>query len=323
MSGRHYSRDEVQMIAAMRHHGLSISTVARQLGRTPAGIQGTLRARRWVDPARSKAMSSVHVFSSREQRAFLEFVHSRAAGHTPSDIRDEWNEEAATKQWPIVNRERVTYYLRELGLQKTRREYMQFESYRRKQRIAQRVRRAKEREARLRALRIRRAALYAREPDLPRRKCQVCVETWPLTKEFFHNAGNSAKYFLDTCRMCGRSLSGTAAERRKQRALRYDRDVVVNQIRAAKAERDAFLHEHRSFPTRRCSRCHEDWELLSKRFPKYKAAHGCERYRQTCRFCLRASARFKERAKKGAVSSTVSCPPGSVERTVRVAGTTG
>lgn len=49
-----------------------------------------------------------------------------------------------------MNNERVIYYLRELGLQKTQREYMQFESYRRKLRIARRARRDKEREARRR-----------------------------------------------------------------------------------------------------------------------------------------------------------------------------
>lgn len=301
MAGRHYNRAELQMIAIMRKRALSIPMIARQLGRTPAAIQGALRARRWVDPARSKVMSSVRIFSPEQRAAFREFVRSRAAGQTPSDIRDEWNNAAMTKQWPSVNNERVTYYLRELGLQKTRREYMEFESYRKKQRIAQSARRANEREARRRVLRTRRSELYGRESDLPRRKCQGCRETWPLTQEFFPNAGNSTKYFLNTCRMCYRRLSDTAAERRKQRALMYDRDVVVKQTSAAKAERDALLHQHRNFPIRRCSRCHEDWELLSTRFPKYKLASGREVYRRTCRFCLRASARLTERATKALV----------------------
>jgi hypothetical protein len=77
----------------------------------------------------------------------------------------------------------------------------------------------------------------------------------------------------------------------------YDRHVVVKQIPAAKAERDVFLHQHRNFPTRRCSSCHETWELLPKRFPKYKLASGREHHRKTCRFCLRAAARAKERKK--------------------------
>jgi len=298
MADRRYSRDELHIIATMRKRALSIPTIARQLGRSPAGIQGALRARRWVDPARSKVMHSVRVLSPEQRVAFREFVRSRAAGSTPSDIRDEWNAEAVAKRCPTVNNERVIYYLRELGLQKTKREYVQFESYRRKQSIAQGARRAQEREARRRVLRTQRAELYARESHLPRRKCQVCRETWPLIKEFFPNGGNSAKYFLHTCRLCYSSLRGTATERQQQRALRYDRDVVVNQISAAKAERDAFLRQHWNFPIRRCSRCHEDWELLSKRFPKYRLANGGEVYRRTCRFCLRASARLKERAKK-------------------------
>jgi hypothetical protein len=297
MSGKHYSSDELQMITTMRMLDLSIPAIARQLGRSSAGIQGALRARRWVDPARSKAMSSVCVLSPELKEAFREFVRARAAGQTPSDIRDEWNREATTKRWPKVNNERVIYYLRELGLRKTRREYMGFESYRKKQHITQRARRARERETRRRVLRTRRTELYVRESDLPRRKCQVCHETWPLTQEFFPNAGNSS-YFLNTCRMCYSSPSGTEAERREQRMRAYDRHVVVYQISAAKAERDAFLHQHRNFPTRRCSRCHEDWELLSTRFPKYKLASGGEVYRRICRFCLRASARLKERAKK-------------------------
>ena len=103
--------------------------------------------------------------------------------------------------------------------------------------------------------------------------------------------------------MCYGSPSDTAAERRKQRGLMYDRDVVVKQINAAKAERDALLHQHRNLPIRRCSRCHEDWELLSTRFPKYKlASGGREVYRRTRRFCLRASARRREQAKKAMVS---------------------
>jgi SLT domain-containing protein len=286
------------MIATMRRRGLSIPTVARQFERTPAGIQSALRTRGWVDPHRSKLMSSVRVFSLEQREAFREFVRSRAAGHTPSDIRDEWNQEATTKRWPIVNNERVIYYLRELGLQKTKSEYVQFASYRRKQSIAQRNRRAKEREARRRVLRTRRAELYACESDQRRRTCQVCRETWPLTEEFFHHAGNSVKYFLNTCRICCHSLKGTAAERRAQRMLAYDRQVVVKEISAAKAERDAFLNQHRTFPTLKCSRCHEVWELLAKRFPKYKPANGGELYRRICRFCLRASERLKERERK-------------------------
>ena len=310
------------MIAAMRHRSLSIPTVARQLGRTRAGIQGALRARRWVDPMRSKVMSSVRIFSSAEQRTFREFVCSRAAGHTPSDIRNEWNKQAAATGWPTVNNERVTYYLRELGLQKTAREYMQFESYRRRQRIAQRTRRAKEREAKLRALRTRRAELYARESDLPRRKCQLCRETWPLTEEFFRHAGIGRNYYLNTCRMCDHSLTGTAEERRKQRMLAYDRNVVIMQITVAKVERDSFLHQHPNFRTRRCSRCHELWELLRKRFPTYKGAGG-ELYRRICRFCLRTSERLKERAKMGALPSAGSCLQGSVARIVGVARAAG
>lgn len=298
MAGRHYKRAELQMIAIMRKRALSIPTIARQLGRTPAGIAGALRARRWVDPARSKVMRSVRIFSPEQRGAFREFVRSRAAGQTPSDIRDEWNKEAGTKRWPTVNNERVIYYLRELGLQKTKREYMQFESYGRKQRIAQGARRAKEREARRRVLTTCRAELYGRESELPRRKCQVCHQTWPLTREFFPSAGTSAKYLLNTCRMCYSSPSGTSAERRKQRTLRYDRQVVVKQISAAKVERDAFLHQHRNFPTRRCLRCHEDWELRSTRFLKIKRASGREYYSRTCRFCLRASARLYERTEK-------------------------
>jgi len=301
MAGRHYKRAELQMIAIMRKRGLSIPMIARQLGRTPAGIQDALSARRWVDSARSKVMSSVRIFSPEQRGAFREFVLLRAAGQTPSDIRDAWNKAAVTKRWPIVNNERVTYYLRELGLQKTRREYMQFESYRRKQSIAQGARRTKEREARRRVQRTRRAELCARESDLPRRKCQVCHETWPLTRDFFPSAGSSAKYFLKTCRMCYKSPTGTAAERQKQRRLRYDRNVVVKQVSAAKGERDAFLRQHRNFPTRRCSRCHEDWELLSTRFPKYKLPSGREVHRKICRFCVRASARLRERAERALV----------------------
>ena len=179
---------------------------------------------------------------------------------------------------------------------------MEFESYRKKQRIAQSARRANEREARRRVLRTRRSELYGRESDLPRRNCQVCCETWPLTKEFFPNGGNSAKYFLHACRLCYSTLSGTATERQKQRALMYERDVVVNQISTAKAEREAFLHQHRNFPTRRCARCHEDWELLLTRFRKYKLPSGREVYRRACRFCLRASARRREQAKKAMMS---------------------
>ncbi len=323
MSGRRYSRQELQVIATMRHRSLSIPTVARQLGRTLAGIQGALRARRWVDPTRSKLMRSVRSFSSTEQRTFREFVRSRAAGHTPPDIRDEWNREAAATGWPTVNNERVTYYLQQLGLQKTAKEYMRFESYRRKQRIAQRTRRAKEREARLRVLRTRRAELYARESSLARRKCQVCCETWPLTEEFFHQAGNSMKYFLNTCTMCIHRLTGTAEQRQKQRMLMYDRNVVVKQISAAKVERDAFLRQHRNFRTRSCRCCHEPWELLPKRFPTYQGAGGGELYRRTCRFCLRTSARLKERAKKGVVSSAGSWLQKSAARMDGVARAAG
>jgi hypothetical protein len=306
MAGRHYSRAELQMIAIMRKRGVSIPAVARKLGRTPAAIQGVLRTRRWIDPARSKVMSSVRIFSPEQRGAFREFVRARAAEQTPSDIRDEWNKAAVTKGWPTVNSERAIYYLRELGLQKTKREYMQFESYRRRQSTAQGARRTREREDRRRVLRTRRTQLYARDSDVPRRKCQVCRETWPLTKEFFPNAGNRAEYFLRTCRICYSSLSGPAAERQEQRRLRYNRDVVVKQISAARAERDAFLRQHGSFPTRNCFRCHEVWELLSKRFLTYKSASGGELYRRTCRFCLRAGARLKERAKKDAGACTAS-----------------
>jgi hypothetical protein len=297
MAGRHYDTEELQLIAVLRHRGLSIPAVAREVGRTPSGIQATLRAHGWVDPARSKLMGSVSVFSPEQRHAFREFICSRASEQTSTDIRDAWNKEAALKQWPAVNNERVLYYLRECGLAKTKSEYMGFESYRRRQSVAQKIRRAKEQADRLRVLRVRREDLYAREANLPRRKCQLCGNTWPLTDEFFRHSGHGREYFLKICKTCYRNVGGTAAERRKQRLDAYDRHVVVKQISHAIAERDAFLRQHRAFPTRRCSRCHETWELLPQRFPTYKLDSGRELYRRTCRFCLRTDARLKERAK--------------------------
>jgi len=297
MAGRRYDTEELQRIATLRDRDFSIQAVAREVGRTPSGIQSALRARGWIDPARSKVMSSVNIFSSEQRDAFREFVRSRASQNNPTDIRIAWNKEAAMKQWPTVNNERVLYYLREAGLQKTKGEYMRSQSYRRRQSVAQKTRRAKEQEAWLGILRVRRAEMYAHDSNLLRRKCQLCLQTWPLTDEFFSHSGRGRKYFLKTCRLCYQNLSGTAEERRKQRLDAYDRHVAVKQISHAKAERDAFLRQHRNFPTRSCFRCHETWELLSKRFPKYKLASGLELYRRTCRFCLRTDARLKERAK--------------------------
>ena len=297
MAGRQYGTEELQLIATLRDQGLSIPAVARELGRTPSGIQGVLRTRRWVDPARSKLMSSVSVFSPEQRDAFREFVCSRAADHSSTDLRDLWNNDAAMKQWPTVNNERVLYYLRARGLKKTKSEYMRLESYRKRQSSAQQVRRAKEQASMLRVLRVQREELYAREANLPRRKCDVCRETWPLTGDFFRHSGGGRKYFRKTCKNCYRKASGTAVERRTQRMEAYDRHVIVKQLSHAKTERDAFLRQHRNFPTRRCSRCHETWELTLKRFPKYKLPSGRELYRRTCRFCLRTDARFKERVK--------------------------
>jgi hypothetical protein len=196
-----------------------------------------------------------------------------------------------------VNNERVLYYLHESGLQKTKGEYMRSEGYRTRQSAAQKTRRAKEQAVCLRTLRVQRTEIYASEPTVPRRQCHLCRETWPLRAGFFRYSGRSRKYFLKTCRICYHNVGGTAEERRKQRLHAYDRHVAVKQISLAKAERDAFLQKHRNFPTRSCSRCHETWELLPHRFPKYRLASGCDRYRRTCRFCLRTDARLKERAK--------------------------
>jgi hypothetical protein len=297
MAGKRYDSEEVRLMATLRDGGLSIPAVARRLGRTPAGIQGALRARGWVDASRSKTMRSVHIFSPGQRELFQTFLCARAARSTPTDIRDEWNKQAATTGWPVINNERVIYYLKKFRLLKKKAEYMQCESYRLKQGIAQRQRRVREQAARLRILQSRRAEVYTQEPDVDRRKCQLCRETWPLTKDFFRNAGSSDDYFLNTCKMCYPDLNGTAADRRKQRMDAYDRHVIVKQISLAKAERDAFLRQHRNFPTRRCSRCYETWELRPNRFPKYRPAKGDERYRRTCRFCLRAGARRIERTK--------------------------
>jgi hypothetical protein len=318
MAGRRYDKEELQLIATLRSRGLSIPAVAREVGRTPSGIQGALRARGWIDPTRSGLMRSVSIFSPEQQQAFREFVCALAAGQTSTDIRDAWNEEAARKQWPAVNNERVLYYLSEYGLKKTKAEYMRFESYRKRQSAAQKVRRAEEQAAGLRLLRVRRTEVYAGEPNLPRRKCSLCRETWPLTDEFFRQSGGDRKYFLKTCRICYHNVGGTAVERRKQRMDAYDRHVVVRQISLSRAERDAFLREHRNFPTHRCSRCRETWELLPKRFPKYKLASGRELYRRTCRFCLRTDARLKERAKLqlACLQTTVLDPGPSLRNTV-------
>jgi hypothetical protein len=297
MAGKHYDAEELLRIANMRKRGHSIRAIAMALERTSSGIQGILRAHGWIDPKRSSVMSSVRIFSPDQREVFRNFVSSRASGQTSTDIRDAWNAEATRKQWPTVNNERVLYYLRECGLAKTKGEYMQFESYRKRQSTAQRSRRSKEHSARLRALRARREEVYGREPGLSRRKCSLCSETWPLTDEFFRHSGQGSRYFLKTCKICFRNVGGTAEERRKQRLEAYDRHVMVKQISLAKVERDAFLQQHRNFPVRTCSRCQETWELLPRRFPQYKLPSGCELYRQTCRFCLRADARGKERAK--------------------------
>jgi hypothetical protein len=296
MAGRPYGKDDLGLIAMMRSNGISIPAIAKSVGRTPAGIQGAIRARGWVDPARSKTMGSVQVFTAEQKRAFQDLICSNVSGHTASDIRDAWNKEAAARGWPAVNNDRVIYYRRASGLQPPRSEYMQYESYRRKQSAAQKTRRAKERQARHQALRARRAELYGREADLLRRKCQACHEIWPLTDEFFHQAGDTREYFLNSCRMCYHNASGTAEQRRAQRMALYDRQVAVVQISRAKAERDVLLRQKRNFPTQRCSRCHETWELLPQRYSKYKSSGGNELYRKTCRFCLRAVERLKERA---------------------------
>ena len=297
MSGRPYDKNDLRLIATMRSNGISIPAIARTLGRTPDGIQGTICARGWVDPVRSKTMGSVHVFTAEQRRAFQDFICSHVSGFTASDIRDEWNKEAAVRGWPAVNNDRVIHYRRKSGLQPAKSEYMQFESYRRKQSAAQRSRRAEERQVWHQALRARRTELYEHEPNLPRRQCQVCHEMWPLTEEFFHHAGGGGIYFLNSCRLCHHKTSGTAEERRVHRMELYDRQVAVKQISRAKAERDAFLRQHRNFPTQRCSHCHETWELLPKRFPKYKRSGGSELYRKTCRFCVREVERLRERAK--------------------------
>jgi DNA-binding transcriptional MerR regulator len=301
MAGKPYDNKDLQLIARMRDEGVSISVIARSLGRTQAGIQGALRARGWVDPARSEAMRCVHKFTAEERRTFQEFIYSHRPGYTASDIRDEWNKEAVVRGWPTTNNYRVLHYRRRFGLQPPKSDCLQFESYRKKQSTAQRARRTKEREARLQALRRRRAELYATEPDLKRRKCHACLETWPLTQDFFcsaGSAGNSKRYYLNTCKICYRNPSGkTVEERRSERMELYDRNVAVKQISHARCERDAFLREHRNFPTRRCSRCYETWELVPARFPVYNGAGG-QLYRKTCRFCLRAAERLRDRAKK-------------------------
>jgi hypothetical protein len=284
------------LIATMRNDGISIPAIAKTLGRTPAGIQGALRARGWVDPVRSRAACSAQVFTAEQKKAFQNLICSNISGHTASDIRDEWNKEAAARGWPAVNSDRVIRYRRESGLQPPKSECMRSESYRRKQSAAQKARRTKERQARRQALRARRADLYGREPELLRRKCQSCHEIWPLTKEFFHHAGGIGKYFLNSCRICSHNASGTAEERRAQRMELFDRQVAVIQISRAKVERDMLLRRKRNFPTQRCRRCHETWELLPQRYAKYKGSGGNELYRKTCRFCIRADARLRERA---------------------------
>ena len=296
MAGRPYSNDEIQLLSRMRAEGFSIPVIATRLGRTPAGIQGALRARGWVDPARSQTMKSVEKFTAEQRTAFQDFLYSRRSGHTSSDIRDAWNREAAIKGWPAVNSDRVFRCRRKLDVQPTKNECAQFESYRRKQCASQRARRAKERKIRRQAFRGRRTQVYASQADSLRRQCQVCLETWPLTEEFFHNAGCGGKYFLKTCRLCSHAApTETAEERRLRRMAAYDRHVAVTQISHARCERDAFLREHRNFPNRRCVRCHETWELLPSRYPKYKGASG-EVYSKTCRFCLRSAERTRSRA---------------------------
>jgi hypothetical protein len=299
MAGRPYSNDEIQLLSRMRAEGFSIPVIATRLGRTPAGIQGALRARGWVDPARSQTMKSVEKFTAEQRTAFQDFLYSRRSGHTSSDIRDAWNRGAVIKGWPAVNSDRVFRYRRKLGVQPTKNEYVQFESYRRKQRVSQKARRADERRIRHEAFRSRRTKIYLSEARFLRRKCQVCLETWPLTEEFFHHAGCGGKYFLKTCRLCSHAVpTVTAEERQVQHMATYDRHVAVTQISHATCERDAFLREHRYFPTRRCARCKETWELLPARYPKYHGPDG-ELYRKTCRFCLRAAERTRDRADNG------------------------
>ena len=296
MAGRPYSNDEIHLLSRMRADGFSIPVIATRLGRTPVGIQGALRARGWVDPARSQAMKSVEKFTAEQRTAFEDFLNSRRLGHTSSDVRDEWNREAAIKGWPTVNSDRVFRCRQKLGLQPTRNDCMQFESYRRKRCASQRARRARESQNRRQVLRSRRTQIYASEADFSRRKCQACLETWPLTEEFFHHSGTGRRYFLKACRLCSHAVPlNSAEERRVQRMAAYDRQVAVTQISHARCERDALLRKHRAFPTRRCSCCHETWELLAVRYPKYKGVCG-ELYRKTCRFCLRAAERTTDRA---------------------------
>jgi hypothetical protein len=296
MAGKPYQQEALRSIGIMRRNGMSIPAIAESLGRTQAGIQNKIRVLGLADPARSTAMRAVRKFTPEQKNAFREFISTHYSGHTAIDIRDAWNREAAARGWPVVNADRVRYYRRQSGQRPTKGECLQFGSYRQKQRQVQRLRRRTESENRRQVLRHRRAELYAGGQNLSKRKCQVCEETWPLTDEFFRKAGSHGNYYLNTCKLCVRAADGnTAEERRVQRMEAYDRSVAVKQISHAACERDAFLHAHRAFPTRRCCRCHETWELLATRYPKYKGANGTELYRKTCRFCLRAAERLKER----------------------------
>ena len=49
MAGRRYDTEELQRIATLRDRDFSIQAVAREVGRTPSGIQSALRARGWCD----------------------------------------------------------------------------------------------------------------------------------------------------------------------------------------------------------------------------------------------------------------------------------
>lgn len=314
MAGRRYQQEDLRSIERMRRDGVSIPVIAETLGRTRAAIQNAIRAMGLVDPTRSKIMRAVQPFTSQQKQAFREFISSHSSGCTSVDIRDAWNQEASTKGWPAVNSFRVLYYRRQSGQRPTKAECLRFESYRYKQRGVQRKRRENESKIRRQALRRRRAELYLAEVGLSRRKCQVCGEIWPLTKDFFRNAGSNEKYYLQTCKLCLRAAtSKTAEERRIQRMEEYDHHITARQIIHATCERDAFLRNHRNFPTRRCCRCHETWELLPIRYPKYRGADGAELYRKTCRFCIRKAERLKERERNVFRRMRLSMPSASIQ----------
>ncbi|MFN8392877.1 MAG: helix-turn-helix domain-containing protein [Bdellovibrionota bacterium] len=305
MSGKHYSDLERERIAVLHLDGLSAPKIATVVKRPASGIRTVLRKLELVDDRirRYDELRYERGMTDEQHKEFCRFLRTNAGEYAPAELVERWILNYVSAGYPEVSYDKVVHWMQKMrcGTAGSRQEIAAAYPDAKKRRRAKLARLAKERSTEADAAflhELDKAArrIFRADKQHPRRDCETCGETRPLTEQFFRlSKGKKHSHFSIRCVMCDRErvrwvnqlrANGTPPDRIKALLKQLYRNLWTQ--RAAERRRrtwelhETFMKTHPKARTRRCVCCRTPWLVRKDAYHYYPERRA---YSGMCLFC--------------------------------------